>query len=85
MKHAIWICAIALFGTIGVALAQDAPKKETPTTKPAVNQFCAVNGEPEKIDPAVTYIYKDKTIGFCCESCIDEFKKDPEKYMKTLK
>jgi YHS domain-containing protein len=30
-------------------------------------------------------MYQGKTIGFCCEDCIGDFKKDPEKYMKTLK
>src|SRR5688572_10856585 len=39
----------------------------------------------EKIDPKVTYVYEGKTLGFCCDDCIPEFKKDPEKYMKELK
>ena len=62
-----------------------------PTTKPstqpatAINKNCAVN-QDEAVDPkAKTYLYKGKVIGFCCESCIDDFKKDPEKYMKTIK
>ena len=32
-----------------------------------------------------TVEYKGKRIGFCCASCIADFKKDPEKYMKDLK
>ena len=54
-----------------------------PSTQP-VNTKCPVM-DGEKIDPKVTYVYKDKTIGFCCDDCIPEFKKDPEKYMKDLK
>ena len=42
--------------------------------------------EENKIDPkGKTYVYNGKTIGFCCPDCIDEFKKNPEKYMATLK
>lgn len=29
--------------------------------------------------------YKGKRIYFCCASCPEEFKKDPEKYLKKLK
>jgi YHS domain-containing protein len=28
--------------------------------------------------------YKGKRIFFCCASCPDQFKKDPDKYMKKL-
>ena len=57
---------------------------KAPTTKP-INQFCAVE-QDNKIDPkGGTYVYKDKVIGFCCPDCIDTFKKDPEKYMATIK
>ena len=28
--------------------------------------------------------YKGKRIYFCCQSCIDEFKKNPEKYISQL-
>ena len=59
-----------------------------PTSKPAngaINQFCAVETK-NKIDPnGKTYTYNGKIIGFCCPDCIDDFKKDPEKYMKDLK
>jgi YHS domain-containing protein len=60
-----------------------------PTTQPVaqgtpINKFCAVNKD-EEIDPTVTYVYNGKVIGFCCDSCIPKFKKDPEKYMKDLK
>jgi YHS domain-containing protein len=60
-----------------------------PTTQPSadakpINKFCAVDRDDE-VDPKVTFLYKGKLIGFCCESCIPKFKKDPEKYMKGLK
>ena len=49
-----------------------------------VNTHCAVDRDDE-VDPKVTYLYQGKVIGFCCEKCIDDFKKDPDKYMKDLK
>ena len=100
MKH-VMIAAVvaAVLGVGGLALAQheghEGHGKKGPTTAPTsqattrasakpINQYCAINSD-EKIDPKVTTVYKGKTIGFCCEDCIEKFNKDPEKYMKTLK
>jgi YHS domain-containing protein len=58
-----------------------AAKKQDDKNKP-INAKCPVQGED--IDPKVTTAYKGKTVAFCCESCIDDFKKDPEKYMKQI-
>ena len=73
----------------GVLLAADAktppkdPKKPAtqPTTQPSkpVNKNCAVEQEHEA-DAKITYAWKGKTYAFCCKECIDEFKKNPEKY-----
>jgi YHS domain-containing protein len=65
--------------------------KEAPATAPAtqpadgepVNTVCPVEGGD--VDKSVTTVYDGKVIGFCCDHCIPEFKKDPEKYMKNLK
>jgi YHS domain-containing protein len=50
----------------------------------AINTHCAVDRDDE-IDPKVTYLYQGKVVGFCCDKCVAEFKKDPDKYMKDLK
>jgi YHS domain-containing protein len=44
-----------------------------------INRNCAVEQE-HPIDPKVTYTHDGKVYGFCCEDCIDAFKKDPAKY-----
>jgi YHS domain-containing protein len=49
-----------------------------------INKYCAVE-KGDEIDPAVTYLYQGKVIGFCCEDCVPKFKANPEKYMKDLK
>ena len=48
-----------------------------------VNTVCPVTGSP--VNPKYSVVYDGKVIGFCCPDCVDEFKKDPEKYMKTIK
>ncbi len=48
-----------------------------------VNTNCPISGKKVK-DDGGTYMYKGKTYGFCCPGCIDEFKKDPEKYIKKI-
>lgn len=67
----------------------DKNSSNAPTTQPAaaampVNKYCAVDRD-SKIDPKVTYLYQGKVIGFCCEDCIEKFKKDPDNYVKNMK
>ena len=68
--------------------ATSGPAASTDTAQMAsakpINQYCPIDKE-NKVDPTVTTVYKGKVIGFCCSDCIPEFKKDPEKYMATLK
>ena len=47
-------------------------------------QMCMVTGE--KLDPktAVKLEYKGNTYWFCCAGCIDQFKKDPDKYIAAM-
>ncbi|HEV8290496.1 MAG TPA: YHS domain-containing protein [Tepidisphaeraceae bacterium] len=85
MKFALsLVCSLAL--ATGVVIAADAKKDAKkpatqPTTQPSkpVNKFCAVEQEHDA-DPKVTYSWNGKTYAFCCKDCIDEFKKNPEKY-----
>lgn len=74
-----------------IVVAETGDKPASPTTAPTtqaaaapINKFCPLNPE-NTVDPAVTTVYDGKTIGFCCPDCIPDFKKDPAKYMKTLK
>ena len=95
MKRLLLSSALLVLAA-GCSSSNSAPenaKGAGPTTLPAtqasasltpINKYCAVETGNE-IDPAVTYLYKGKVIGFCCEDCIPKFKADPEKYMKDLK
>src|SRR3989338_10148461 len=48
------------------------------------NKICPVSGE--KIDEKMkeTYEYNGKTYNFCCPMFIEDFKKDPEKYIQKV-
>jgi YHS domain-containing protein len=52
----------------------------------AGNQICPVSGE--KVGQSgmeiVKYEYEGKIYNFCCAACIEEFKKDPDKYVKIV-
>lgn len=57
------------------------------TTKKAEdvgNKICPVTGEKIDEKTKATYEYQGKIYNFCCPVCIDEFKKDPEKYIKKI-
>jgi YHS domain-containing protein len=60
----------------GAAIAADAPGKGKPQT------ICPVLAG--NIDKSVFTDYQGKRIYFCCSGCIDDFKKEPDKYMKQM-
>jgi YHS domain-containing protein len=70
--------ALATGVLIAADVKKDAKKPATQPTKP-VNKNCAVEQDHEA-DAKVTYAWNGKTYAFCCKDCIDEFKKNPEKY-----
>jgi YHS domain-containing protein len=56
---------------------------ENPARRELKNTHCPVMAE-EAVIPDVFVIYKDQIVNLCCDSCEDEFKADPEKFMKAL-
>ena len=48
------------------------------------NKICPVTGEKINDKLKVTYEYEGKIYNFCCAGCPDEFKKDPQKYIKKV-
>lgn len=75
---------IAMISILGLACCAAGPTT-APSTQPApLNTQCPLMND-HKADPSVTVQRDGKTVAFCCKDCIDEFNKDPEKYMKNLK
>ncbi|MCK6478627.1 MAG: hypothetical protein HUU06_00240 [Planctomycetaceae bacterium] len=47
---------------------------------------CVVSGKPLRPLPdRIAVIYGGTEVQFCCEVCIPEFEKDPERFMKTVR
>jgi YHS domain-containing protein len=67
------ILALALTAFVAGGLWAADPKPQTTCPVLAGN-----------LDKNVYADYKGKRIYFCCKGCDEEFKKDPEKYMKKL-
>jgi YHS domain-containing protein len=57
---------------------------ETKKAEDTGNKICPVSDEKIDEKTKATYEYKGKIYNFCCGMCVDEFKKDPEKYIKKV-
>ncbi len=64
-----------------------ATEEEVKTLSDIGNKICPVSGEKipapgEKSDmeEAIKYVYNGKIYNLCCEMCVKDFNKDPEKY-----
>jgi len=50
-----------------------------------VQEVCPVSGEPlKKKDPELFMYYEGRGLYFCCEGCMEKFRKDPETYLKKM-
>jgi YHS domain-containing protein len=61
-----------------------AHQKHQEKSQDAGNQICPVSGEKIDAKTKVTYNYQGKVYNFCRASCVEEFKKAPEKYIKKI-
>jgi hypothetical protein len=87
MKLKYRILAASLVLTFGIlpftGSAADKPDKEK--LKPYTLKTCIVSGEKlGEMGKPVVEKYKDREIKFCCKSCIKDFKKEPDKYVKMI-
>ena len=65
----------------------NATTQASPQTKEVTNvgnKICPVSGEKINEKLKATYEYKGKIYNFCCAFCIDEFEKDPQKYIQKV-
>lgn len=82
----------ALLSVSLMACAQETPKVKHKKAKIATkadakpvkfaNATDPICNMPTEADMKDTVVYKNKTYGFCSAYCKDEFKKNPEKYVK---
>ncbi len=88
-----YVASLALVFTLGLnGLVFAAESNITESSAPANpekainvgNKICPVTGDKIDEKNKVTYEYKGKIYNFCCPGCPEEFKKDPEKYIKKI-
>jgi YHS domain-containing protein len=85
----VMVLSVLLLAGSQIVQAQEAPGDVNATdevSKPidAGNKICPVTGAKIDEKSKATYEYKGKIYNLCCPMCIDEFKKDPDKYIKKI-
>lgn len=94
-KLGFLIMAVILLGTGGISYAMcgSCPsgahseahgRAEARGPEPVDNKICPVRGEAIDEGSKATFEYKGKIYNFCCEACIEPFKKDPKKYIRNM-
>lgn len=87
------MCGEAKGSNSKIAQTDTAAHEHTPAPEAAAavkeavnvgNKICPVGGEKIEEKIKATYEYEGKIYNFCCAMCIDEFKKDPQKYIKKI-
>jgi hemin uptake protein HemP len=83
-----------VFGTIAMFGCEQQANTPTPSVKPAATtqaadayplDVCVVSGEAlGGMGDPVIIDHNGREVRFCCASCVDEFKKDPGRYMAKL-
>jgi YHS domain-containing protein len=83
MKVLILALTLAAFAAGSLWSTEVRAAAEAKPAPPAATQTkCPVLGGD--VNKQVYVDYKGKRIYFCCEGCDQEFKKDPEKYLKKM-
>lgn len=77
----IFLVSVFAAALIGYAYAQE-PQAEKATE--VGNAVCPVSGEKVDSMQKVQYEHEGKIYNFCCPACIDEFDKEPHKYIAKL-
>jgi YHS domain-containing protein len=88
---AVAVIGMAIYGGGGSAFANDGHDHDgaigqTGSDEPAnKGELCPVSGEGVDAKGGIAYEYQGKVYHFCCASCVADFKKDPEKYIRKMK
>ena len=86
LKHKLIAASLILtFGILPFTASNAAEKPDKEKLKPYTLKTCIVSGEKlGEMGKPVVEKYKDREIKFCCKSCIKDFKKEPDKYVKMI-
>lgn len=81
MKKVVCLSVLCFFV---FGLAGSLPAMDACCAADVGNKICPVTGDKIDEKTKATYEYKGRVYNFCCPGCIDEFKKNPEKYIKKI-
>ena len=84
----VFLVCMSLIGAFSISFAEEMHdhdqhkmgEKDKNTEKTHDLGICPVM--KEKATKEYSYVHEGKTYYFCCAGCVEEFKKDPEKYSK---
>lgn len=80
------VIGMAMCGGSGSAFAHDGAISRAESAESAnKGERCPVSGEEIEQQGKYTYEYKGKVYNLCSAGCVEEFKKDPEKYIGKMK
>jgi YHS domain-containing protein len=77
MRRAVFAILLAVFVTVAVGARVSADEKKNVT-----NKLCPVSGGP--VSEKYRTEYKGQFVYVCCEGCLNEFNKDPEKFVAKM-
>ncbi|MEW6126310.1 MAG: YHS domain-containing protein [Acidobacteriota bacterium] len=78
-KSIVALFLISVFSLAAFAALTDDKKEETMAV---TNKECPVSGG--KVNPQYRTEYNGQYVYVCCQGCLDEFKKDPEKFVAKM-
>jgi YHS domain-containing protein len=77
------LIALLLGAAPFVTLADDAKPAQKP--KPYTLKTCPTDDEKlGSMGTPYTFVHEGREIKLCCSGCLDDFKKDPAKYIKKI-
>ena len=92
MNKKLVLAGLLILGLAGYAAAEmnmpPADSKATEAPAAAVNvgnKICPISGEKIVMGKEGHVVYKGKEYNLCCNMCLKDFNKDPEKAIQTLK
>lgn len=81
---AIFASILLLIAGVAYAAEQANTTEQAKKAEAVGNKICLVSSEKIDEKTALIYEYKGKTYSFCCPMCVEEFKRDPEKYIEKM-
>lgn len=81
----VFTLTFLLFTGLVYSSGQAHTTKQMKETEVVGNEICPVSGEKINEEMKQTYEYKGRIYSFCCLGCVEEFKKNPEKYIEKMK